>query len=187
MPPKKKTTPTRTRRTQKYIRNIRYVPVSVRISSERRIELAPRGQRGDTAPVSKDEMESQAFLDNLELVFEVVTESEAQDTIGKQTKNQQRIHPALSQMRNALGEAYERGVVVEENFTEQGKTVAGINDRGMITRAKVPGSEGNPLPDIPSDVPPEEVTDWLARQKNLEGPQAGIGDLKVTKEEPRKT
>jgi hypothetical protein len=177
MPPKKKI---------QYIRNTRYVPVSIRLNKERRIELAPRGQRGDCAPVNGEEMESQAFLDNDELLFEVVSSDDAKESIGKQVKNQQSVHPALSAMRNAKGEEYTRGVIVEESDQDQGKVVAGVNERGMITRLKVAGTEDNPLPDIPDSVPPEEHSDWLARQKNVEGPKAGLGDLKVVKDPPQK-
>lgn len=180
MPPAKKASARGS--TQKYIRNVRYVPVGVRLGTGRRINLQPRGQRGDCAPVSKEEMSDEIFLGNVGLLFEVIPVGEAQDVIGKQTTNQQQVHPALHQLRNAKGEGYTRGVVVEENFDDQGKTVAAISDRGMIERFKAPGTVDQPLPDIPADVPPEEVADWVARQKNIEGPEAGLAGLKVVKE-----
>lgn len=182
MPPAKKTT--RRVSTQKYIRNTRYVPVSLRLGTGRKINLQPRGNRGDCAPVNKEETNDEIFLGNLGVLFEVISEAEAKEVIGKQTTNQQQIHPALQQLRNAKGEEYERGVVVEENFDDQSKRVAAINDRGMITRFKAPGTTDMPLPEIPDNIPPEEVSDWLARQ-NTEGPEAGLGGLRVTKDDPQ--
>lgn len=171
---------------QKYVRNTRYVPVGIRLGTGRRINLQPRGQRGDCAPVSKDEMSDEIFLGNVGLVFEVIPAAEAADVIMKQTTNQQTAHPALSQLRNAKGEGYERGVVVEENFDDQGKTVAAISDRGMIQRFKAPGTTDQPLPEIPDGVPPEEVSDWVARNTKVEGPEAGLAGLKVNTEELHK-
>lgn len=176
MPPAKKRTG------QQFIRNVRHVPVSIRLGTGRRIELKPRGQRGDTAPVSKDEMVDEIFMGNENLLFEVISSQDAQKVITKQTTNQQNVHPALNQMRNARGEEYKRAVVVEEYTQEARPTVAAVNDRGEITRFKAPGSVDNPLPEIPSDVPAEEVADWLARQKTIEGPEAGLPPgIKVVK------
>jgi hypothetical protein len=132
-------------------------------------------------------MNDEIFLGNLGILFEVITESEAKDVISKQTTNQQTLHPALNQLRNAKGEEYQRGVVVEENFDDQGKVVAAVTDRGSISRFKAPGTVDQPLPDVPQDVRPEEVADWVARQSNVEGPEAGIAGLKVTKEQPQTT
>lgn len=173
---------------QQYIRNIRYVPVAVRLGSGRRIDLKPRGMRGDTAPVSEDEMNDEIFLGNLDLLFEVIGDKDAKDVIKKQVTNQQRVHPALNQLRNSHGNEYEKGVVIEDNINEEGPTVAAVNDRGMITRFKAPGTTDQPLPTIPSDVPPEEVADWIARNAKIEeGPEAGLGGLRVTRTETQTT
>jgi hypothetical protein len=170
------------KKSQQYIRNIRAVPVSIRLDTGRKLELRPRGQRGDTLPVNTEEMQDEKFLGNQDLLFEVLTGAEGKKVIQKQTTNQQAVHPALSHLRNERGETYERGVVVEENFQDQGSKVAVVDERGQIQRFRAPGSVDNPLPDIPSDVPAEEVADWVARQKNVEGPEAGLGAVKVTKE-----
>jgi hypothetical protein len=170
----------------KYIRNVRYVPVSIRLDTGRRLELRPRGQRGDTLPVNEEEMQDEKFLGNMDLLFEVITPTEAKNVIAKQTTNQQVVHPALAHLKNERGEQYERGVVIEENFTDQGQRVAVVDERGQIERFRAPGSTEAPLPEIPSDVPPEEAVDWVARQKNIDGPEAGLGNLKVTKSEVQK-
>jgi hypothetical protein len=159
---------------QKYIRNIRHVPVSIRLDTGRKIQLQPRGQRGDTVPVNNEEIE-------------LVTESEGKNIIAKQTTNQQAVHPALFQIRTPTGEVYRSGVVVEENFTDQGKVVGVVDERGQIQRFRAPGVEDQSLPEVPSDIPPEEHADWLARQKTIEGPEAGLGNIKVTKQEVHKS
>jgi hypothetical protein len=115
---------------QKYIRNIRHVPVSIRLDTGRKIQLQPRGQRGDTVPVNNEEMQDEKFVGNQDLLFELVTESEGKNIIAKQTTNQQAVHPALFQIRTPTGEVYRSGVVVEENFTDQGKVVGVVDERG---------------------------------------------------------
>jgi hypothetical protein len=172
---------------QKYIRNTRHVQVSIRLDTGRRIQLQPRGQRGDTVPVNDEEMQDEKFVGNQDLLFELITESEGKNVIAKQTKNQQAVHPALAQIRTPTGEVYSSGVVIEENFTDQGKVVGVVDERGQIQRFRAPGVADQSLPEVPSDVPPKEHADWLARQKTLEGPEAGLGNIKVTKEEVRKT
>lgn len=172
---------------QQYIRNVRHVPVSIRLDTGRKIELRPRGQRGDTVPVNSEEMQDEKFIGNQDLLFELLTNAEGKNVYKKQVNNQQSVHPALSQIRNERGEEYTKGVVVEENFQDQGKAVAVVDERGQIQRFRAPGSVDNPLPEIPSDVPAEEISDWLARQKNIEGPEAGLGNISVTKEDVKKT
>jgi hypothetical protein len=144
--------------------------------------------RGDCAPVSKDEMEDEKFLGNVGVLLEVIPTAEAKEVIGKQTTNQQTAHPAMDLIRNAKGEVYERGVVIEEDYRDgQGPTVATVSERGEIERFKAPGTVDQPLPEIPTDVPPEEVADWVARHANVEGPEAGLAGLRVTKAEPEKS
>jgi hypothetical protein len=172
---------------QKFIRNIRHVPVSIRLDTGRKVNLQPRGQRGDTVPVNDEEMQDEKFVGNQDLLFELITESEGKNVIAKQTHNQQAVHPALSTIRSPRGEVYESGVVVEENFTDQGKVVGVVNERGQIERFKAPGAADQELPEVPSEVPPEEMADWLARQKTLEGPEAGLGNIKITKEDVQKS
>ncbi len=170
----------------KYIRNVRAVPIGMRLGSGRRIDLQPRGMRGDCVPVNEEEMSDEIFLANLDLLFEVITQSEAKDVISKQTTNQQTVHPALSAMRNELGEEYTKGVVVEQSDEDQ-PVVAAVNERGMITRFRAPGTVDKPLPAIPDDIPPEQVSDWVARQRTTEGPEAGLAGMKVTKGQVQKS
>lgn len=173
-----------------YIRNIRYTPVSCRVSNERRIELKPRGMRGDMAKISKQEFEDHRVQANLGLIFEPLTKAQAEKIWDDQLTNQQAHHPALNSLRNDKGEEFDNKdvVVKEETFEDQGVVVAELNDgqmvidRGLgIQRFSGIGTQDNPLP-IPSDLPPDEQADWVARQ-NLEGPAAGLGNMNVTIDE----
>lgn len=165
--------------TQKWIRNIREVPVSIRLDTGRRIELLPRGRRGDSVPVSATEIKDEKFRLNKDLLFEVITETEANNVIGKQDTNRLQVHPAMSQIRNAKGEEYANAPAITPEQEVKGTQVGTIDDRGMITRADSNGSTSNPIR--------EELTleekDELARRTDLDGPAAGIGGMKVTKGE----
>lgn len=165
----------------KFIRNIRHVPVGVRLGTGRRIDLRPRGERGDCAPVNVDEQSDEIYLGNVDLLFEVISADAAKTVISKQTTNQQSVHPALAHMRNSLGEEYTSGVVVVEESHENRPVIAAVDERGMITRFKAPGTVDKPLPKVPSHVPPEEASDWIARNAKVEGPEAGLAGRKVVK------
>ncbi len=50
--------------TQKYIRNLRNMPISVRLErheGKNRFEMKPRGQRGDTISIQKDDISDSDF------------------------------------------------------------------------------------------------------------------------------
>src|SRR5688572_22015155 len=130
---RRKSSPRRSQ--QLYYRNLRGVPVSWRFTeSDRRVALAPRGQRNDLTPVKKGEQQEPEFINNKGLIFEVITAEEAKIIADKQTTNaQQGIHPALQQIRNQHGKEYEGDVVrVNPEKGQQGKKVAALNDEGQI-------------------------------------------------------
>jgi hypothetical protein len=184
----KKPAAKRARSTKKYVRNITRSQVAFRIGDRegRRIELKPRGQRGDMAPVTKVELDQ---LEDVGYMYEIITETEAKEILAKQVQNQQSFHPALAALVNAKGEKMdgENAVVVDHNAqgyvvahvqgpteTEQhGKQVtiesvlAEQNIRGP-EQVAVPGSvqRGAPLS-------ADEMADAVARSKSLEGPAAG--------------
>lgn len=174
MPPRKKPE-------QKFIRNIRAVPIGVRLGTGRRIDLRPRGERGDTAPLKPEEEYDEIFLGNVGLLFEVISADEGKTVIAKQTTNQQSVHPALASMRNEYGQEYTKGVVMVEESAEERPVIASVDERGMITRFKAPGTTDKPLPAVPSHVPPEEQADWIARNAKTEGPEAGLAGRQVIK------
>lgn len=188
----KKATP-RASSVKKYIRNLRYTPVTCRVSPERRIELRPRGMRGDMAQLSKQEFSDSRIQANMDLIFEALTQVEAQKVWDDQLTNQQAHHPAMDALRNDKGELFDNKniVVKEETFNDQGVVVAELNDgqmvidRGLgIQRFNGMGTQDNPIP-VPADVDPEQKADWIARQKT-EGPAAGLGNMEVTIETPQK-
>jgi hypothetical protein len=189
---------------RKYARNIYERHAAIRFRNGKRIELAPRGQRGDVAPLTKDDFEDDAFIANHGVLFEVITAKEAEGIIEKQATNiQQSRHPAFESIRNELGDEYddtairmdkpeaERSIVVAQ--TEPVAEGVGdiVIDRGVgIRRAKVPGSEDRPVPDIPDSIGPEEQAQYRAQQaqeeldrKELED---ALGDAKVVVEPPQK-
>lgn len=160
MPPKttqKKTTERKPRDTQKYVRNLRNAVVSLRVGERpnvKHIVLQGRGNRGDTAPVNKDALADGKFRSDEGVLYEIISAAAAKEIIEKQTYNQQSAHPALANLKNAKGEQYTSGVVVEESNEAQGKVVAHLEvdptrpKQIGITRMAVPGTTDNPmLPD----------------------------------------
>lgn len=71
----------------KHIRNLLGVDVRLTFDSGRKVELSPRGQRGDMVAVSKDEMEDPIFLNNLASLYEVISNAEATKIREKQFTN----------------------------------------------------------------------------------------------------
>lgn len=194
---KTKETTRKPRETQKYVRNLRNAQVALRTGERPNIKfinLQPRGNRGDCAPISKEQLSEANFRQDEGLLYEIISAAEARDVIEKQTYNQQSAHPALAGLRNDKGEVFTKGVVVEESNEAQGKVVAHLDvDHNRpraeigITRMNVPGTIDNPLPAIPDDVEPEQVADYVARQKGTEGVGAGLAGFKVTTEPVQKS
>ncbi len=191
------------------VRNLRNVHVSLKAQG-RRIELAPRGQRKDVAPLEKGDQADEAFMADKGVLFEIITKGAADKIAEKQATNQQeKRHPALDVLRTAEGEKYsDDAVKLEERHDQQGKVVANLSEepnRGKrfdwgvdIRRADLPGTQDRPLPDMPDSVAPEDqgqyrldqaaeadaLADEQARNKNVEGPAAGLGGIRqVTKGE----
>ena len=186
----------------KFVRNLTGTEFRIRLTRqvqpERPFVLQPRGQRGDIAPLKKEDLQDPILLDNLALgVIELITAAEAQEAIAKQGTNLQAPHPALSALRNELGEEYPEGALkTEVAFEEQGVTVAHLEDgqvafdhQGIANRD--PGltdpnaTKESPIRSTainPADVPVEglagSTADAVARQKGAEGPAAGLGGIK---------
>lgn len=147
MPPRKKSAepktaskPARRRSTQKYVRNLYATPLGLRLADGTRIELRPRGQRGDIAAITKAQEKDAKLLLNVAVTVEVISEAEARKIVEGQATNQQAFHPALQTIRNELGEEYEQtDVRVEEDPQQQGETVAYLDDDGNVATQRVPG------------------------------------------------
>lgn len=150
---------------KKYYRNLHQVPVSFRLSAAdgsrygRRVDLQPRGMRGDVAPVVKGEEDNNIFQMNLNSLFEVITESEASLVTEKQNTNRQAYHPT-SALTNENGQPM--SVKVEEEQALRSIPAAKLDGQGqmdVITRtgdttgpaaSNAVGTVGNPVPQIPS-------------------------------------
>jgi hypothetical protein len=106
---KKTAAPRKTSSTGKYLRNIRGVEVRVTFHSGRKIELASRGQRGDMAAITKEELDDAIFLGNLGIIYEVISSAEAQKIRDKQFTNVSSMnHPRPEQIiKSQLGKDIE--------------------------------------------------------------------------------
>lgn len=183
-PPQKKTARKQrkpaTKRASDYIRNKWGSDVRITLSEvndERRIELKPRGQRGDLARCSKEEWDDDKMDRAL---VELIPSDLATEIMNGQLTNQQTPHSALEALRNPLGQPYAQAPEVQIPFEQQGTVVAGLqpgqaqgrlDQTETVVRAPgaapqqvpVPGSVQNPVPQSAA-----MTQDWLARQGGSE-------------------
>lgn len=170
----------------------------------KRFELKPRGQRGDLAKLKEGDLEDDGLITNVHLgTIEIITAAEAKAILEKQSTNaQQSIHPAMASLRNELGESYApENIRVDPEYNSQGVTVARLKpvggefgeiqfdraNRGSFTREPgvAPESQTNAQPvgnpHIISDGFARNDSavqaDAVARRKDLEGPEAGLGGI----------
>lgn len=74
--------PSRPRKTAKTIRNLRGCPVHLRLQKEDaekpfRVQLAPRGLRGDTAIIPVGLVDNPGFVQDIGVLYEIITTTEA--------------------------------------------------------------------------------------------------------------
>jgi hypothetical protein len=184
---------------------------------EKRTTLKPRGQRGDMIRLQPGDLSDGELRVQVSYgLIEILPEGEALQVIDKQSINSQMgSHPALALLTNERGERYQQGAVrVASDEEINGIKVADLKPviegelgevqvgRGGIQRdlsaqnTVVPAAN----PSIVSDgfaaqntgqlggADPNSVQkDAIARAKNLEGPQAGLGAVNVTVGEVQKT
>jgi hypothetical protein len=205
--PAKKTAAKRTSSSKKFIRNTNYSPFRIRLErhdqGKKPIHLAPRGTRGDLAPILKEDLSDPDLQANLALgVIEIITEAEAIEVAKKQTVNQQAVHPALAALKNEKGEEYgDNALVLEKSDEERGVVVAELTDgnitvdgRSGIQRRKPGEAPGTPqtvvgaeLNHLPEGREAEYLSDVNARRKDLQGPEAGLGGIqRIVVNEPQK-
>lgn len=176
-----------------YIRNIRGTWARLTLhQNDRRIELEPRGQRGDMAMVTPEEREDDIYRDNLGYIFEEVRLDEGKKIIAKQQTNAAPQPTIMDHIRNPHGDPYQQPATVEASMESQGQVVANIEQKQgsqhvdqieEITRASgaapvqqaVPGSIGNPGITIPPDMPAEQVAAYVAQQRARAGSER-VGD-----------
>lgn len=167
----------------KYVRNIRGIQCrfTLQDGKGRRIELAPRGQRGDIDIVNKEDQEDPIYIMNLDLLFEEITPTQAKEIISNQQTNSKRdSHPIFDQLTNAQGKKYEQShATIEQSIEAQAITVAKIKEAGdgrntqgntEVVRSgpemtQVPGSPGHAATDlvnsVPGDIDPTEYHEFL--------------------------
>lgn len=187
--PKKQPTPKRLPQVSKkpgvkYIRNIRGIQcrITLKDGKGRRIELDPRGQRGDIEIVNKQEQEDPIYLANLNLLYEEIPAEEAQEIIANQQTNAQNLeHPLWAHLRNEQGKEYtQRHMVVEDSIEEQAIVVAKVEEtpagrftdkNSEVVRSagpqftEAPGSPNHPatkvVDSVPGTISPEEYHEFL--------------------------
>lgn len=151
------TTASKARRssTQKYIRNLYGSPLGLRVSKDDRIELRPRGQRGDLVPVSKEQISKLA--PNIDFMVELISEAEAARVITSQTNNQQSYHPALIALRDPLGGEYDQDdVELGVDPQDEGETVAYLKDGDIVTE-RIPGKGQQMVRNPPRQLGPQII------------------------------
>lgn len=115
----------------KFVRNIRNITVRATLESGRRIELKPRGERGDMASLTKEDVDDTRVIENIGMIWEILGSAEAQDILHKQATNQQVNPTAFDQLLNEYGKPYEGDdAKLEQVFEEQGEVVANVEDTG---------------------------------------------------------
>ncbi len=150
---------------KRYVRNMSGAPFRMKLTrhsgGQQGIALKPRGERGDISPLEANDLEDMILRDNLALgLIEIITEMEAHGAMGKQTTNQQAVHPALAALRNEKGQD---GMVlnVDKSMEEQGIVVAQLED-GQIAFERGKGGpnivrrQPGEAPGVPANIPGAE-------------------------------
>lgn len=155
-PAAKKETPKRApRSTQKWIRNLYTLPLPIRMTDKSEIKLQARGMRGDTTPLTKEQLADPKMQSNIGLSVELISDAEAKAILKSQTVNQQAGAPdyLLKHIGNPsdANRAFDQEtVVVDHAQTDPGTTVAVQTPDGTLVRTQgvgprvatnIPGSD----------------------------------------------
>lgn len=167
-----------------WIRNIHNGAGGIRFDltmTDRRIELTPRGRLGDLLQTTEEMREDPAYMRNVNLLFEEISQEKAADILAKQNINAQayRGPSPMDFIRNAKGEEYaQKRAVITPSMESQGITVGqvstaaegrGSREVGNIERrsgappqqVEVPGSQ----PVTPADFDPNVMPGGLTVQQ----------------------
>ena len=121
-----------------YLRNLHGCESRVNLSDGRKIELKPRGQRGDMESVTAEEFKDQKVQDNIGLVYEPLSEESAKEVMDKQNTNRQEPHAPFAAITNERGEQYQQAEVpVEKSFEQQGEVVAKVESQPSLKNQEV--------------------------------------------------
>lgn len=124
-----------------YIRNLRHVDVSFRLSrqedtSKKRTSLKPRGQRGDIVKLEPGDLHDIELQTQVQYqLVEVIPEGEAREAISKQYTNAQTVLPShIAALRNELGQPYNIAPRTLSDEESMGYAVANLDPRLMQGR-----------------------------------------------------
>lgn len=180
-----------------YLRNLHGCESRVNLSDGRKIELKPRGQRGDMESVTAEEYKDQRVQDNIGLVYEPLSEESAQEVMEKQNTNRNEPHAPFAAMTNELGEQYHQTEVpVEKAFEEQGEVVGKIETQPSLKNQEVRETIVREADVQESQLGPEKVQvpgsvsedSHFADQQAKEDPAVMLNELRANSEitEPTK-
>lgn len=218
-----------------YIRNMTHTEFNLRLDSQqgngnirpRRIQLKPRGMRGDMHPIKEEDHQDPILITNLNMgLLELIPAGVAQTIIEKQTRNmnQQKVHPSHQILANEykilrdnhVDVAEHPTIKIEAEYNSQGITVAtvdprvsqgGFEDKTLQRSGDLQGGLSRTSPEevrsqfIPTNgqaasiqIAPTQnlsseqvrkIRDDIARRTDLEGPAAGLGNVRVVVEPTR--
>lgn len=127
----------------RYVRNLSGAPFRMKLNrhtpGQQGIQLKPRGERGDMAPLEEVDYQDPILSDNTSLgLVEIITQHEATNAMGKQTINQRAVHPALAALRN---ENDEEGLTlnVQRQADEDSIVVAELDNGEIAFERQTPG------------------------------------------------
>ncbi len=170
----------------KWIRNNFNGPFALRLdrqTEKRRIELKPRGQRGDIHPLEPGDENDRNLIASVETgLVSIITNGEAKRISTGQTTNIQQTHTPLSILKNAKGEPITAPVRTEVEYNQQG-IVVGVVDQGAQQRIRDGefGKARNPLGDLQR--PQHEVTStFVPTGGNPAIVHQGVGPQPMSKE-----
>jgi hypothetical protein len=193
----------------KWVRNLYTSPFSLRLQRQsdtktRRIELKPRGVRGDMFPLEDGDENDHILRANLGRV-EIIGDGTAKRILAGQTHNIQKTNTTLAMITNEVGEPIKK-LTVETEYNQQGVVVGYIDPNakpkaplgGILRPDQVPAATdqvahfvptgGNPA--IISQGPLTDnarlaVQDKLARIKGTQGRPEEVLGLTVSVEPTR--
>lgn len=147
----------------KWIRNLYTSPFSLRLQRQsdpkhRRIELKPRGMRGDMFPLEPGDENDHVLRANIGRI-EIIGDSIARRIAEGQTNNIQKTNTTLAMIRNEVGEPIQK-LTVETEYNQQGVVVGYVdpNQQAKLEKGEF-GKSKNSLGDLSRQ--PEQVQQFI--------------------------
>lgn len=147
----------------KWVRNLYMSPFSLRLQRQsdpktRRIELKPRGVRGDMFPLEPGDENDHVLRANLGRV-EIIGDGTARRISANQTHNIQQTNTTLAMLTNERGEPLQK-LTVETEFNQQGVVVGYVdpNQQAKLEKGEF-GKSKSPLGDLSRQ--PEQVSHFV--------------------------